>query len=197
MLVPTIPRPYTVGEVEADPVPTQLATRDLHEFRQPARSLRVRGAVGHARRRLALERDPDRPCRRRRPHRRRRRRVQSRSGAPMGATGLRRSGARAAAARGAEGRIELAVVGAHLAGLPLNRELVDARRGFRCARSRRATTIVSTRCRNTAGKTRACCASRDGAGAAIKAESLDARSGGRSAPSSPGSRRRWASARSS
>ena len=49
MLVPTMPRPYTVAEVEAEPVAAQFAARDLHKFRQPARSLRFRRAVGHAR----------------------------------------------------------------------------------------------------------------------------------------------------
>jgi allophanate hydrolase len=49
--------------------------------------------------------------------------VQARSGAPMGATGLMPPPAPALAP--ADGRIELVVVGAHLTGLPLNRELTE------------------------------------------------------------------------
>ena len=51
--------------------------------------------------------------------------IQARSGAPMGATGEMPPAAPPSAAEPAHGRIALAVVGAHLAGLPLNRELLE------------------------------------------------------------------------
>ena len=49
--------------------------------------------------------------------------IQARSGAPMGATGL--TPEPAPALPPPAGRFELAVVGAHLTGLPLNRELTE------------------------------------------------------------------------
>jgi len=63
--------------------------------------------------------------------------IQARSGAPVGATGLpapKAPPASAPAPRAAPsappGRIALAVVGAHLAGLPLNRDLVELGASF-------------------------------------------------------------------
>ena len=49
--------------------------------------------------------------------------IQARSGAPMGATGLMPGPAPTPSA--ASGRIEIVAVGAHLSGLPLNRELIE------------------------------------------------------------------------
>ena len=125
MLVPTMPRPYTVAEVMADPVRlnSQLGTYtnfvnllDLSAFATPS---------GMRARRAAVEPDPDRPFGRRRPPRGPRRGIQSRSGAPMGATGLVAPPPYAAAARPPTGGSRVAVVGAHLAGLPLNHELIE------------------------------------------------------------------------
>ncbi len=124
MLVPTIPRPYTVAEVEADPVRlnSRLGTYtnfvnllDLSAIATPS-GMRADGLpssvtlIGHAGADgllagLAAA-------------------IQSRSGAPMGATGRAVSPPPPAAARAPHGRIAVAVVGAHLAGLPLNRGLV-------------------------------------------------------------------------
>ena len=51
--------------------PAQFPAWDLHQLRQSARPLRDRRSLGRSRRRTAVERDPDRARRRRRPHRRR------------------------------------------------------------------------------------------------------------------------------
>ena len=89
---------------------------------------------------------------------------------PAGAAGAR-------AARDSAGRIELALVGAHLAGLPLNRELSALGRRASCAKSRRRATTGSTRCRARSRPSPACCALRTGEGAAIKAEIWSSRRG--------------------
>ncbi len=59
MVVPTVPRLYTVAEVEADPDPPQFPAWDLHQLREPARPVRDRRSLGHSWRRAAVERDPD------------------------------------------------------------------------------------------------------------------------------------------
>ncbi|MDE3175631.1 MAG: allophanate hydrolase [Pseudomonadota bacterium] len=122
MLTPTAPRLYTVAEVLADPVRlnSRLGTYtnfvnllDLAAIAAPAGMrgdglpssvtlIAPNGTDGVLAGLAAL--------------------IQARSGAPMGATGL--TPAPAPALSPARGRIELAVVGAHLTGLPLNRELV-------------------------------------------------------------------------
>ena len=124
MLVPTMPRFYTVAEVEADPVTlnSRLGTYtnfvnllDLSAISTPSgqrrdglpSSLTLIGPSG-ADGLLA-------GCAAR---------IQASSGAPMGATGQMPALLPKTAARAAPGRIELAVVGAHLSGLPLNRELI-------------------------------------------------------------------------
>ena len=132
MLVPTIPRPYTVAEVEADPVRlnSRLGTYtnfvnllDLSAFAVPSGMrgdglpssvtlIGPMGADGLLAGLAAL--------------------IQSRSGAPMGATGLAPPAPLPAPVRAPEGRIAVAVVGAHLAGLPLNRELVELGAAFVC-----------------------------------------------------------------
>jgi allophanate hydrolase len=56
--------------------------------------------------------------------------IQSRSGAPTGATGKPAPPPPQAAAHATRGRVEIAVVGAHLTGLPLNRELVELGASF-------------------------------------------------------------------
>ncbi len=124
MLVPTMPRPYTIAEVEADPV--QLNSRlgtytnfvnllDLCAIAVPS-SLRVDGLPSS----VTLI-------------------------APAGADGLiagiagaieARSNVSASspthqpASRVPNDRLEIAVVGAHLSGLPLNRELVELGAAF-------------------------------------------------------------------
>jgi allophanate hydrolase len=123
MLVPTMPRPYTVAEVEADPIRlnSRLGTYtnfvnllDLCAIAVPS-SLRVDGLPAS----VTLI-------------------------APVGADGLiagvaaaieARSNSSAspslqATSRVPNDRIEIAVVGAHLSGLPLNRELVELGAAF-------------------------------------------------------------------
>ena len=123
MVTPTLPRLYTVKEVLADPV--RLNSRlgaytnfvnllDLAAFAVPSglrgdglpSSLTFVARAGADGMLAGLAAA-----------------VQARSGAPMGATGLMPGPAPALAP--APGRIELVVVGAHLTGLPLNRELTE------------------------------------------------------------------------
>ncbi|MGO9420897.1 allophanate hydrolase [Roseiarcus sp.] len=135
MLVPTIPRPYTVAEVLAEPVlvNSRLGTYtnfvnllDLCAFAVPSGMrgdglpssvtlIAPAGADGLVAG-LAVA-------------------IQGCSGAPMGATGLPapkppQATAPHAPAIAPRGRVALAVVGAHLAGLALNRELVDLGASF-------------------------------------------------------------------
>jgi allophanate hydrolase len=123
MLVPTAPRLYTVAEVLADPVTlnSRLGTYtnfvnllDLAAFAVPSgmrgdglpSSVTLIGPNGTDGLLAGLAA-----------------RIQARSGAPMGATGLMPPPA--PAVEPAQGRIEIVVVGAHLTGLPLNRELTE------------------------------------------------------------------------
>jgi len=123
MIVPTAPRFYTVEEVLADPVRlnSRLGTYtnfvnllDLAAFAVPSglrgdglpSSLTFIAPAGADGVLAGLAAG-----------------VQARSGAPMGATGLMPAPAPALAP--APGRIEIVVVGAHLTGLPLNRELTE------------------------------------------------------------------------
>ncbi len=125
MVVPTLPRPYTVAEVEADPVRlnSRLGTYtnfvnllDLSAFAAPSgmrgdglpSSLTLIGPSGADGLLAGLAAA-----------------IQSRSGAPMGATGVAVPPIAPAPAGAPSGRVAIAVVGAHLAGLPLNHELVQ------------------------------------------------------------------------
>ena len=123
MLVPTMPRFYTVAEVLADPVRlnSRLGTYtnfvnllDLAAIAVPSglrgdglpssvTLIAPAGMDGMLAGLAAI--------------------IQARSGAPMGATGL--TPEPAPALPPPAGRFELAVVGAHLTGLPLNRELTE------------------------------------------------------------------------
>ncbi len=125
MVVPTLPRPYTVAEVEADPIRlnSNLGTYtnfvnllDLAAIATPA-GMRADGLPSHLTligpagsdgflAGVAAK-------------------IQAASGATMGATGLAVEPPPNAPLRAPPGRIEIAVVGAHLSGLPLNRELVE------------------------------------------------------------------------
>ena len=125
MLVPTLPRPYTLVEVEADPIRlnARLGTYtnfvnllDLAAIAAPSgvrgdglpssvTLIGPRGADGLLAG-LAAE-------------------IQGSSVATMGATGLPPPPPLLHPLRALGGRIEIAVFGAHLAGLPLNRELVE------------------------------------------------------------------------
>jgi allophanate hydrolase len=128
--VPTIPRPYTVAEVEADPIRlnSQLGTYtnfvnllDLAAIACPSgmrgdglpSSLTLIAPSGRDGLIASLAAS-----------------LHARSGAPMGATGLPASAAPRGPAQLRDGRIAIAVVGAHLAGLPLNGELVDLGAAF-------------------------------------------------------------------
>jgi allophanate hydrolase len=130
MLLPTAPRYYTVAEVEADPVRLNslLGTYtnfvnllDLSAIAAPSGMrgdglpssvtlVGPSGADGLLAGVAAL--------------------IQSRSGAPMGATGKPAPQPQQAAAHATRDRVEIAVVGAHLTGLPLNRELVELGASF-------------------------------------------------------------------
>ena len=118
-----MPRPYTVEEVEADPIRlnARLGTYtnfvnllDLAAIAAPSgvrgdglpssvTLIGPRGADGLLAG-LAAE-------------------IHARSGAMMGATGLAAPTPKPSPLHALGGRIEIAVFGAHLAGLPLNREL--------------------------------------------------------------------------
>jgi allophanate hydrolase len=162
MLVPTMPRPYTIAEVEADPIRlnSRLGTYtnfvnllDLCAIAVPS-SIRVDGLPSS----VTLI-------------------------APSGADGLiagvaaaikARFGAPASASPQAKSRppsdqIEIAVVGAHLSGLPLNRELVELGAAF----SREVETTADYRLFALTGSNPTkpgLLRVGDGAGAAIKAE---------------------------
>jgi allophanate hydrolase len=124
MAVPTIPRPYTIAEVEADPLRlnSNLGTYtnfvnllDLAAIAAPSgmradglpSSLTLIGPAGADGFLAGIASE-----------------VQRRSGATMGATGLSVEPPAPAPSRAPPGLIEIAAVGAHLSGLPLNRELV-------------------------------------------------------------------------
>ena len=128
MAVPTMPRFYTVAEVEADPIRTNsnngvytnfVNLLDLAAIAYPSgmradglpSSLTLIGKAGSDGLLAGIAA-----------------RAQAVSGAPMGATG--RAAPPAPALPAPSGRIELAVVGAHLSGLPLNKELVALKAEF-------------------------------------------------------------------
>jgi len=122
MAVPTMPKPYTVAEVLADPVRTNsnngvytnfVNLLDLAAIAYPS-GMRVDGLPSSLTLIAPAGRDGLIATLAARAH--------AISGAPMGATG--RAASPAPAPKGFEG-IEIAVVGAHLSGLPLNRELTD------------------------------------------------------------------------
>ena len=174
MAVPTMPRPYTIAEVLADPVTLNsrlgvytnfVNLLDLCAIAIPSgvradglpssvTLIAPAGADGMIAG-LAAE-------------------IQARSGAPMGATGAFAKAPAASAAPAQSGRIEIAVVGAHLSGLPLNRELVELGGAF----VRKVETTRDYRLFALPGAPPlkpGLLRVRDGAGAAIKAElwSLD------------------------
>ena len=130
MLVPTVPRLYTIAEVEADPV--QLNSRlgtytnfvnllDLSAVAVPSgmrddglpSSVTLIGRSGADGLLAGLAGA-----------------VHAQSGAPIGATGARPTEPAPASVAAPDGRIALAVVGAHLAGLPLNHELAELGASF-------------------------------------------------------------------
>ncbi len=130
MLVPTMPCVYTIAEVEADPVRlnSRLGTYtnfvnllDLSAIATPSgmradglpSSVTLIGPSGADGLIAGIAAA-----------------IQARSGAPMGATGLAAPEPSPAAAQAPEGRIAIAVVGAHLTGLPLNRELIELGAAF-------------------------------------------------------------------
>jgi allophanate hydrolase len=125
MMLPTLPRFYTVAELEADPVKlnSRLGTYtnfvnllDLSAIATPSglradglpSSVTLLGAAGADGLLAGVAAV-----------------IQARSGASMGATGRAPPSPRPSAQQAAPGRIEIAVVGAHLSGLPLNRELLE------------------------------------------------------------------------
>jgi len=124
MLVPSIPRPYTIAEVEADPV--RLNSRlgfytnfvnllDLCALATPSgvrrdglpSSVTLIGPAGADGLVAGVARA-----------------IHAASGAPMGATGVAAPPLAPLPARAPAGWIAVAVVGAHLTGLPLNGELI-------------------------------------------------------------------------
>jgi allophanate hydrolase len=132
MVVPTIPCPYTIAEVEADPVRlnSRLGTYtnfvnllDLAAIACPSgmrgdglpSSLTLIGPSGADGYLAGLAAE-----------------IQGRSGVPMGVTGLHVPPPALLPPAPSCGRIALAVVGAHLAGLPLNSELIALGATFLC-----------------------------------------------------------------
>ena len=124
MAVPTLPRFYTLAEVQADPVRLNanlgfytnfVNLLDMAAIAVPSglrgdglpSSLTLVGVAGSDGYLAGLATQ-----------------IQLRSGAGLGATGAKVAAPVPAPVRAPPGRIELAVVGAHLSGLPLNRELV-------------------------------------------------------------------------
>jgi allophanate hydrolase len=124
MAVPTLPRPYTIAEVEADPIAlnSNLGTYtnfvnllDLSAIAAPSgmrgdglpSSLTLIGPAGADGFLAGIAAQ-----------------VQARSGATMGATGLPVAAPAPGPLLAPPGLIEIAAVGAHLSGLPLNNELV-------------------------------------------------------------------------
>jgi allophanate hydrolase len=125
MVVPTMPRPYTIAEVEADPIAlnSNLGTYtnfvnllDLAAIAAPSglrgdglpSSLTLIGPAGADGFLAGIAAQ-----------------VQFHSGATMGATGLAVEAPASVPLRAPPGMIEIAAVGAHLSGLPLNRELIE------------------------------------------------------------------------
>jgi allophanate hydrolase len=124
MVVPTMPRPYTVAEVEADPIAlnSNLGTYtnfvnllDLAAIAAPS-GMRGDGLPSHLTligpagadgflASVAAQ-------------------IQLASGVKMGATGVAPQAHASAPPQAPPGFVEIAVVGAHLSGLPLNRELI-------------------------------------------------------------------------
>ena len=62
LALPTIPRAYRVDEMLADPIELNSRARDLHQFRQPARSLRALRSRGDPARGHSVWRNSDRPA---------------------------------------------------------------------------------------------------------------------------------------
>jgi allophanate hydrolase len=123
--VPTMPRPYTIVEVEADPIQlnSNLGTYtnfvnllDLSAIAIPA-GMRADGLPSHLT--LIGPAGADGFLAGVGAN------IHAHSGAPMGATGLGVEAPASSPLRAPPGRIEIAAVGAHLTGLPLNRELVE------------------------------------------------------------------------
>lgn len=125
LLVPTLPRPRTVAELDADPFGpnAELGTYtnfvnllDLCALAVPGR-FRADGfpsgvtSIAPGGRDALLASLGAR--------------LQARAGVPLGATGVPQPPPVDPAPRARHGEIELAVVGAHLSGLPLNRELTE------------------------------------------------------------------------
>jgi allophanate hydrolase len=141
MVVPTMPRPYTVAEVNADPIAlnSNLGTYtnfvnllDLAAFAVPSgvrtdglpSSVTLIGPAGSDGALAGLAQA-----------------IQARSGAPVGASGEVAKAVAPSSRRAKDGRIEIAVVGAHLSGLPLNKELTTLGGAF----LRKAETTASYR----------------------------------------------------
>ena len=198
MAVPTIPRPYTIAEVEADPVRAQFEPRDLHQFREPARSLRHRRSLRHARRRIAVEPDPDR----RRPARTDfspaiAAQVQIQFGRAMGATGLAVEAPPPAPLRASPGlHRDCGGRRASLRPAAQSRAHVDSAASC-CAKSRPPPDYRLYALPGTAPAEARPAARRTGEGGSIAAEIWASRRQGVRRASSPPCRARSASARSS
>jgi allophanate hydrolase len=125
MIVPTMPRPYTIAEVLAEPIAlnSNLGTYtnfvnllDLAAFAVPSgvradglpSSVTLIGRAGSDGALAGLAQQ-----------------IQIRSGAPIGASGAKAETVAKGPQRAEPGRIEIAVIGAHLSGLPLNGELTQ------------------------------------------------------------------------
>lgn len=133
LMVPTYPRPRSVADLEADPIGpnSELGTYtnfvnllDLAALAVPGRfrtdgfpsGVTLIGRAGGDAALASLGRD-----------------LHAAADLPLGATGRARPTTAAPTAHALPGEIELVVVGAHLSGMPLNRELAD--RGARFLRA--------------------------------------------------------------
>ncbi len=115
---------YSVKQVARRPDPAQQPARHLHQFRQFARPVRARGADVDDAEGPAVRHHAARARRRRRHARRDRPRLPCRRPKlPLGALKEPQPALTAAPKSPQHGEMAVAVVGAHLSGLPLNGEL--------------------------------------------------------------------------
>ena len=124
LAVPTIPRPYTLAQVAADPVMLNSNLGTYTNFVNLLNLAAIAAPSGHRADRLPSSLSFIGPSGSDGFLAGIASAAQAASGTTMGATG-RKAASVAALAHAPPGMIALAVVGAHLSGLPLNRELVE------------------------------------------------------------------------
>ena len=172
LLLPTVPTVYTVDRGAGRSDPAQQPARHLHQFRQPARSVRARGAGRHACRRHAVRHHAAGAGRARCHARLDRARVSCRDRAAARRARTARS-RRSRACRSPPAAGEIAHRGGRRASRPACRSTASCRslgaRLLEATSDRRRLSALCAR-RSSARRSPACCASRRGAGAAIEIE---------------------------